>query len=355
MSQEFPCTEQTEQTNRGSATAVHFLTGVKRRRDNEHVDYCCKHDASLPDVQIDTDAQDRSTEKRLKLDAIPSPPKLPTLKRPTLASQMKERKKLSTPFRSPLVDKSALHHGVDAVYASGKSAKSHGPRTPNSSTRGVFLPSSSGQDADCTESADSLLKKDYSASVAKPFRTPTATTDSYPLVPFQRTLRTSTVNAAPTIQTLQGKVQTLRQAIRIKNAGGSDAEEQLEQLVHKWTTVAREIAWALWDTAKDLDLGNNGGLNKGGLFANSDAGGGLFQSGWGYDDGRKHPDRPSGWGWDETDSTQDADNTDQKDLPLDEDHMPRIPHSLGTMLRHLGIAPETLGWDEDEGDFVDRS
>ncbi|KAL6299722.1 hypothetical protein BKA93DRAFT_805388 [Sparassis latifolia] len=27
-------------------------------------------------------------------------------------------------------------------------------------------------------------------------------------------------------------------------------------------------------------------------------------------------------------------------------------HTLGTMLRHFGIAPETLGWDEDEGDFI---
>lgn len=31
----------------------------------------------------------------------------------------------------------------------------------------------------------------------------------------------------------------------------------------------------------------------------------------------------------------------------------RKGHTLGTMLRYMGIAPDTLGWDEEEGDFVD--
>ena len=30
-----------------------------------------------------------------------------------------------------------------------------------------------------------------------------------------------------------------------------------------------------------------------------------------------------------------------------------VHHTLGVMLRRMGIDPDTLGWDEEEGDFVD--
>ena len=36
-----------------------------------------------------------------------------------------------------------------------------------------------------------------------------------------------------------------------------------------------------------------------------------------------------------------------------EDEKPLAQHTLGVMLRRLGIDPATLGWDEEEGDFVD--
>ena len=144
-------------------------------------------------------------------------------------------------------------------------------------------------------------------------------------------------------------------------------ESRLEALVTKWRTVGREVAWLVWDTVKDLDPGE--GL-KGTATRNawegdavldrngkkSGLGSGGFQAGWGYDNGKADPKSggfDGGWGWDDRKDDESNGEDGRMDDTMDVDWEGRQVqnHSLGTMLRHLGIDPDTLGWDEDEGDF----
>ncbi|KZT12928.1 uncharacterized protein LAESUDRAFT_689915 [Laetiporus sulphureus 93-53] len=163
----------------------------------------------------------------------------------------------------------------------------------------------------------------------------------------------SNVQAIAKICSLQAKLQTLKQAVRIKNSANGDEDEELEQLVSKWTAVGREVAWAVWDTVKDLDPGES-----------MHVGTGSFAAGWGFDEGagssRSNPSVTRAWGWEEdvkgpaNGSGGGEDQEDSHAVDEAEDETDTAPkHTLGTMLRHLGIAPETLGWDENEGDFVD--
>ncbi|KAH9921285.1 hypothetical protein B0H21DRAFT_712769 [Amylocystis lapponica] len=295
--------------------------------------------------------------KRMKLDISPTPP--PNPKRPTLASQQKQRQKLAAPFRSPLVDKTVSHQGVGAVYASAKAAldlrggmklmgKVECP--PAEEKPSPYIPT--------------IFKKDYTENAAKQFKSPlsaNALTTARAGSPCGGRAFSS-VTAAPTIQALQGKLQTLKQAIKLKNSGSGREDDELEELVKKWTTAGREIAWAVWDTVKDVDPGESAATfkGKGGWFDDeSDFGGAKkgtkkgFDGGWGYADGGRGG-LESGWGWEEKGKSKDVDVEmgEQEGIPLDDEV--EVPgHTLGTMLRHLGIAPDTLGWDEDEGDFVD--
>jgi len=162
----------------------------------------------------------------------------------------------------------------------------------------------------------------------------------------------SSVKATPTIQALQGRVQILKQAIRIKNSGNGRDEDKLEELARKWTDVGREVAWAVWETVKDLDPGESANFGTGK--------GGSLDEGWSFDDGLKGKKTVSAafsksWGWDESQNTTHHSH-EQEVVPGsdDDDDAVKTSHSVGTMLRHLGIDPETLGWDEDEGDFVDQ-
>lgn len=83
-----------------------------------------------------------------------------------------------------------------------------------------------------------------------------------------------------------------------------------------------------------------------------DDGWGLH-SNWGYEDGKKGG-FDGNWGWDDKNSAAGVEMEEgREDMQVDkEEGRPSESHSLGTMLRRLGIDPETLGWDEEEGDFV---
>ncbi|PCH41377.1 hypothetical protein WOLCODRAFT_163038 [Wolfiporia cocos MD-104 SS10] len=288
---------------------------------------------------------DDDPAKRLKTDFTLSPHRPPNPKRPTQASQRKQRKKLAAPFRSPIVDPALVRQGVDAVYASGKIVPE--PKTKSTKRESPSQPSASSATTKVNKTTADTIKKDHTDNAAKQFKSPLSVDsgDSSRRVAF------SSVQATPTIRTLQGKVQALKQAIRIRNAGGGKEEEELEALVEKWTTVGREVAWAVWDTVKDLDTSEsiNIGIGKGGWLESEF--GRDSKEGWGYDDGEKKAGCSSR-GWDE-DQKMDTEDQNEKEQPDDEDGEPTVRHTLGTMLRHMGIAPETLGWNEDEGDFVD--
>lgn len=276
-----------------------------------------------------------------KLEA-PSPP---NPKRPTQASQAKQRKKLVAPFRSPVIKGPLVQGGLHAVYASGRPAlASPSRKTP-------------ARDIDEEDRAQPALQpkagvanKDRTAKAAKQFKSPLQASNVTSLVvsgsaPFSSSSTPlPSVNAAPTIQALQGKVQILKQAIKIKTSGKADEDELLEQLVAKWTTAGREVAWAVWEYVKDLDPGPSTALDagqKGGWFADENERVGDkrgYDPSWGYDD-------------EHTEKKARLEDGELEDTAAGEP--PVVQHSLGVMLRRLGIDPATLGWDEEEGDFVD--
>nr|VWO97306.1 Nucleoside-diphosphate-sugar epimerase [Ganoderma boninense] len=254
-----------------------------------------------------------------------SPPN-PT--RPTQASQARQHKKLVAPFRSPVIKGPLVHGGLHAVYASGRAVA---PGMASTSKRPAE--DNAMETIPAAESDPHVPNKDRTARAAKQFKPPMqvangiASSDSNPA-----SLR---VGAVPTIQTLQGQVQMLKQAIKIKNSGGSNEDEALEQLVEKWTAVGREVAWALWDHVKDMDPGTAAPPQNGGWRVDDDDE--VAEPKRGFD--------PS-WGYE--------DEPVRKKARMDEDVEREEPHhTIGIMLRRLGIDPDTLGWNEDEGDFVD--
>lgn len=257
--------------------------------------------------------------------------------------------------------------GKDGVYASGRPSISKKPvkvESPPPETG----PSSVGAfyfKADTEHRIQpKVATKDRTANAAKPFKAllfPSDTTKG------KGGVRTSSANAGPTIQTLQARVQKLKQAIKIKNERDADDDERLETLVTKWRTVGREVAWLIWDTVKDLAPGEGlsstapgGGWNEDAAPRGNKSAFKIdgFQSGWGWDGEKKgkHDGLDNSWGWDDKQIASVVEGEDGvvvgEPMEVDEEEPQVENHSLGTMLRHLGIDPDTLGWDEDEGDFV---
>ncbi|KAI1792841.1 hypothetical protein LXA43DRAFT_886701 [Ganoderma leucocontextum] len=272
--------------------------------------------------------------KRMKTELSPQTSLL-NLTRPTQASQAKQHTKLTAPFRSPVIKGPLVHGGLHAVYASGRPAPpapaSKPPTEENVTEANSMVESNIGVH---------VANRDRSARAAKQFKppmqvtNPIASSESGPAITAGRVSR---VGAVPTIQALQGQVQTLKQAIKIKNSGNGDDDEVLEQLVEKWTAVGREVAWALWDHVKDLDPGTDAPQQGRWHAGDEDDGAGSkrgFNPGWGYDGepGRKKV---------------------RMDEDVEQEEPPVVQHTIGVMLRRLGIDPDTLGWNEDEGDFVD--
>ena len=197
------------------------------------------------------------------------------------------------------------------------------------------------EDAAAVEYNTHAPNKDRTARAAKQFKPPMQVvnpTASSVATAVIGTGMVSRVGAVPAIQALQGQVQTLKQAIKIKNSGDGCGDEVLEQLVEKWTAVGREVAWALWDHVKDLDPGTGGTLQGGGWYTDDDADGvgskRAFDSSWGYSD------------------DESAKKKAKFDEDVDQGEAPTEQHTVGVMLRRLGIDPDTLGWDEEEGYFV---
>jgi len=135
------------------------------------------------------------------------------------------------------------------------------------------------------------------------------------------------VNASPNVQALQLRLQTLKRAVKIRNEGEG---EKLERLAKKWIDVAREVAWEVWSVVKDnvRDVPTLGG------------GSGALQHNWGWaEDENKGAgaERVSGGG----------------EMLSEDDEPPVAEDTMSVMLRKMGIDPSTLGWDEDEGEFMD--
>lgn len=203
--------------------------------------------------------------------------------RPTAAGLKAQFKKLARPFRSPLVNSEDALVGREGVYASARAHSARPKDPPKAKTESEGDEQSVVKLDKVEEDAPTApLTKPYSASVTKQFKCPLAAPGSASQAAGSSTgaSRTvfSSVKPMPTIQVLQGRLQKLKQAIKIKNEQSLGDEQNLEALVTKWRTVGRDVAWLVWDTVKDIDPGE--GLNAP-----------LVKEGWGEDDVPRHEKR----------------------------------------------------------------
>jgi hypothetical protein len=137
-------------------------------------------------------------------------------------------------------------------------------------------------------------------------------------------------------------VQILKRAVKVKKNG---EEEELERLVRKWTEAGREVAYELWELVK-----YNGSEERSMKLEGKRKRG--FEESWGWND--KRESKENSWGWYESPNMEDGGEGRDKGLCHAEEEEERAADTLGTMLRQLGIAPETLGWDDEEGMFIDK-
>ncbi|KAJ6599314.1 hypothetical protein DFH09DRAFT_1303829 [Mycena vulgaris] len=277
-------------------------------------------------IMDDSDENVLSSRKRKRQEEEGEPHKEiaaqpPNPKRPTLASQKLQRKTLAKPFRSPAMTPKAPDPPVL-------------PPPPKKVTS-LEQPSN---DFD-------LKKKHRTQRAAAQFKSPlsSAASSSIP----------SSVRQTPTIQALERQVQVLRRAVKVRKEG---EEETLESLVKKWTEAGREVAWEVWGLIKDNQSGSREDWGK----DSQEAGFGKrrFEDSWGWneDSGSKRikvEERERNWGWEVSPAAGDTDEhqTEQPVVAIEED---KPQDTLGTMLMRLGIAPTTLGWKDDEGEFVDE-
>jgi hypothetical protein len=151
----------------------------------------------------------------------------------------------------------------------------------------------------------------------------------------------------PQSQSLQQRLQLLRRAMKIKESG---EDEKLEELTRKWKDVAKQVAWELWDIVKDGNVEESPDTYRRGL-----SGPGGFGYGAGSDGRIDGMDK--NWGWDdpeeESKRRQEKDKQEGKDAEEEGEETKTEQRTMGVMLRQLGIANETLGWDEQNEDFLD--
>jgi hypothetical protein len=97
----------------------------------------------------------------------------------------------------------------------------------------------------------------------------------------------------------------------------------------KWRTAGRDVAREVWALVKDQPK----------------------------QDAVRWPSEPgpcsSGWGWEKDEEAHAAPQDSREREPKDQELQEPAEDTIGTMLRQLRIGPATLGWDEDECDFVD--
>ena len=230
--------------------------------------------------------------------AMSSPPSAPAPRHATLASQKLSRKKLAAPFRSPLPAKSKAVAPVSQVEVS--------PR------KQIFkVPHAKHETAPKTVSPKAQKTLVRSSRAAAQFRSPLVKTLEHEPRPL--------VLPSQAIMALERKLTLLKRAAKIKRDGD---ESHLERLAAKWRDAAREAAYELWGIVRDLST------EGGEVRSNS---------------------RDAGWGWEERDErgTMAIDAEDEEDGAQQENN------TLGVMLRKLGIAPETLGWNDEGECFAD--
>jgi hypothetical protein len=199
------------------------------------------------------------------------------------------------------------------------------------------------------------IRGSHTPRAAKQFKSPLS------LSPFSSSgsSSVSAVQLAPTIQSLERKIQALKRAIKVKRDG---EEQELEGLIKKWKDVGREVAWEVWGLVKDSNMGGDQeGWRKNDGMRGKEKGKRGFEEGWGWDENdgaskRAKVEERKNWGWDTDDRNERGiegfDKYRESEEEVEEEVVESEEDTLGTMLRQFGIAPETLGWNEEEGDFM---
>lgn len=257
----------------------------------------------------------------------------PAPKRATLASQQQQFKKLTAPFRSPLIlNKNEYTPSEDHVNSkSPLSILLAPPAAPK-----MPLTPQKPHHAHAIPSVTPAKTRVRTLKAASQFKSPLSSSASV------SSGRGSSIRLTPTVQSLERKLQLLKRAVKVKE---NDEEKTLIGLIKKWTEAGREVAYELWDLVKDS-------ANKG--------------DGMGWDAGKgKTGSRDSNWGWDspgiKRESCPENEMNTDTENPLDEgcinkthsEDDEQTRNTMGTMLRQLGIATETLSWNDDEEVFLD--
>ena len=288
-------------------------------------------DATTTNANDETGFSNESNVEQRKLDSndldahrLKSTNGIPHPKRPTIAAHRLQQKKLTKPFRSPVLPQapkleskpkdSATDLRTDTVLSTLKEDDSQEHVASSSVT------------------LDSKIKY-RTARAATQFKSPLSASNALD--------NRSLVRLTPTIQALERKLQILKRAVKVRE---DVQEEVLESLVKKWTEAGREVAWEVWNLVKD-NASSDGG------HGNSQSGKKrTFKGSWGWEspgDAKKPrgEEMERNWGWDVVPISSRSEEEEEEDAPK---------HTLGTMLRQLGVAADTLGWDDDEGSFIDR-
>ncbi|KAI0254337.1 hypothetical protein BJV78DRAFT_1280341 [Lactifluus subvellereus] len=256
----------------------------------------------------DSDEDWTSTKpvKRIRMDDTMSSPlrNAPAPRRATLASQKLSRKRLVAPFRSPLQTETTSMQSVTRTREEGRDSKQ-----PQAKRKGMPNPAQES----CIGIPKTIRSLVLSSRAAAQFRSPLVKAPAHASRPI--------ILPNQTIMDLERKLTILRRAIKIKR---DDDESHLDRLARKWRDAGREAAYELWGIVRDLSA--DGGEVRGN----------ASHVGWGWDDQGEHG-MPGEGGL----TTEDGGDEEKQE------------NSLGMMLRKLGIAPETLGWNDEEGTFVD--
>jgi hypothetical protein len=227
----------------------------------------------------------------------------PAPRRATLASQKLSRKRLTAPFRSPLQTETSRKSIT--LTPRGEQRDSQEPQAKRKDIPNVVQ-------GTCIGASKTVRTVVLSSKAAAQFRSP--------LMKVPADASRPVILPNQTIMNLERKIATLRRAIKIKR---DDDESHLDRLARKWRDAGREAAYELWAIVRDLDM------DKGEIrgIAND--------NGWGWDDQGGHGTPGEG------------------NLITEEGRYENQESTLGMMLRKLGIAPETLGWNDEEETFVD--
>ncbi|KAH6915395.1 hypothetical protein BKA70DRAFT_1258841 [Coprinopsis sp. MPI-PUGE-AT-0042] len=265
---------------------------------------------------------------RPKVQLIPNP------RRPTAAGQKLQEKKLAKPFKCPTITAPAPK--PSSIASSSRDAGLRAEPT------GFDLPQprldTLSKDAKALKEDTKIKHRTVRASAQ--FKLPLA------IAPEQTLVRPT-----PTVQALERKVQILKRALKVTK---ENEEEVLEGLIHKWTEAGREIAYEVWTLVKDTTQNDDNDRRNGGISGKR-----KVEDGWGWDEGPDSKKAKESWGWDASSSDSEPvegygnEYETSADSGDTEEDMEEVKHdTIGTMLAQLGICPDTLGWNEEEGCFV---